>query len=542
MTPPYQPSTFRKLLPAYLLVAMLVVVPLALWMIPANQNDPLTLTSSEARATRVFDNAVHMDEPRLYAFLRNMPKGGDLHLHLTGAVYAESFIREAVADHLCVDAATTTLEPNKGMAGAGPVCAAGQFPAAKALSDQTTWDAMINAFSLRSFFPRQGFSEHDQFFSTFNRFMLPATVHGGEWVDEVAARAASQNEQYVEIMHLPATGAVLGLAAKVHWTGGSDARLAQLKSDAEAAGLASVVAAAKAETDGMDASRNQLEHCGTAQATPACGVTVRYIFGVLRDFTPEQIFVQTLVGYELTKVDPEYVAVNYLRAEDWRGAIDEYATGMRILQWMRPQYPDAHLSLHAGELTEGVVPPEDLRDHIRQAVEIAGAERIGHGVDIGYENDATGLLREMARKRIMVEINLTSNDAILGVKGDAHPLAMYMAAHVPIALSTDDEGVSRIDITHEYVKAVEEQGLSYVDLKQAARTSIEHSFLPGESLWQVNSRWPERFLKRNSACEAIVGPSTTPSDACRKFLAGSEKATQQYELERRFAVFEANIR
>ena len=113
----------------------------------------------------------------------------------------------------------------------------------------------------------------------------------------------------------------------------------------------------------------------------------------------------------------------------------------------------------------GIVPPEDLRDHIRKAVEIAGAERIGHGVDIGYETDATSLLNEMAQKHILVEINLTSNDAILGVKGAAHPLHTYMAAHVPVSLATDDEGVSRVDMTHEYVKGVEEQGLSYADLE-----------------------------------------------------------------------------
>ena len=83
------------------------------------------------------------------------------------------------------------------------------------------------------------------------------------------------------------------------------------------------------------------------------------------------------------------------------------------------------------------------------------AERIGrYGVDIGLAMglDATGLLNEMAQKHILVEINLTSNDAILGVKGAAHPLHTYMAAHVPVSLATDDEGVSRVDMTHEYVE------------------------------------------------------------------------------------------
>ena len=71
----------------------------------------------------------------------------------------------------------------------------------------------------------------------------------------------------------------------------------------------------------------------------------------------------------------------------------------------------------------------------------------------------------MAAKHVMVEINLSSNDGIFNVKGQMHPLKTYMKAHVPVALSTDDEGVSRIDITTEYARAATEQGLSYGELE-----------------------------------------------------------------------------
>ena len=49
----------------------------------------------------------------------------------------------------------------------------------------------------------------------------------------------------------------------------------------------------------------------------------------------------------------------------------------------------------ARELALGMVPPEGLQSHIREAVEVAGAQRIGHGVDIAHERDSTGLLRLM---------------------------------------------------------------------------------------------------------------------------------------------------
>jgi len=76
-----------------------------------------------------------------------------------------------------------------------------------------------------------------------------------------------------------------------------------------------------------------------------------------------------------------------------------------------------HISLHAGELAPGLVPPDGLCCHIRLAFEEAHAERIGHGVDVMYEEKPYNLLKEMASNHVMVEINLTSNDVILGIAG-----------------------------------------------------------------------------------------------------------------------------
>jgi adenosine deaminase len=76
------------------------------------------------------------------------------------------------------------------------------------------------------------------------------------------------------------------------------------------------------------------------------------------------------------------------------------------------------------ELIAGLVPEDGLTFHIREAVEKGHAERIGHGVDVMYEDHPYDLLKEMAAKRVMVEINLTSNDGILGIKGAEHPLSI----------------------------------------------------------------------------------------------------------------------
>jgi adenosine deaminase len=209
---------------------------------------------------------------------------------------------------------------------------------------------------------------------------------------------------------------------------------------------------------------------------------------------------------------------------------------MKIVGFLHALYPKVRISLHAGELAPGLVPPEGLCCHIRQAIEVAHAERIGHGVDVMYEDRPYDLLREMAAKHVMVEINLTSNDGILGVTGKDHPFPIYRKFHVPVALSTDDEGVSRIDLTHEYVRAAETYSLSYADLKQMVRTGLEHNFLPGASLW----REPDSFTRAAACAPESIGVAK-PSAECANFLKSSEKALQQWELERRFREFEASF-
>jgi adenosine deaminase len=208
---------------------------------------------------------------------------------------------------------------------------------------------------------------------------------------------------------------------------------------------------------------------------------------------------------------------------------------MLMLDYLHSVYPKVHISLHAGELAPGIVPPDGLSFHIREAVELGHAERIGHGVDILHENNPQALLKEMADKHIDVEINLISNQGILGITGTNHPLAAYRAAHVPFSLSTDDEGVSRTDLTHNYVQAVLDQNLTYADLKLSARNSLEHSFLPGASLYLR----PDDYTHRQTACAAPITATSFPPGPCAALLKTSERASQQFELERRFAAFEA---
>jgi len=472
------------------------------------------VSEQEAHAARAYQAAAQQGPQALHAFLANFPKGADLHVHLSGAVYAETFIRDAGQEHLCIDPAALRFALTPDQKPMKEPCDKNLVPAAQLSGNMTQanqglYDRLINTLSMRNFVPTSGFSGHDQFFSTFGRFpWLDKKMHNGEWVDEVATRAATQNQQYLELMETPPHDEAAQIARDLGWS----PDLPTLQKDMVQKGLFNEVAADRADVSDAEAQRRNIEQCDTPARIPACNVEIRYIYQVARGAAPEQVFAQTLLGFETIRQsmeahEPGFVGINFVQPEDGFISMHEYTLQMKMLDYLHSIYPQVHISLHAGELTPGLVPPEGLRFHIRQAVELGHAERIGHGVDLVYEDDAPALLKELARKHVMIEINLSSNEGILGIKGADHPFPLYRAAHVPVALSTDDEGVSRIDITHEFVRAALDYHLTYQDMKQLARTGMEHDFLPGVSLW------------------VAPGAFTTPAPACKAEPLGQEKPT-----------------
>ena len=471
-------------------------------------------TSQEQRAIRAFNAAAKTSPLELTAFLARMPKGGDLHMHLSGSIYAETFIKNGAADILCVNpslsffkskATTMSLPPQ-------PVCGEGNQPASDAFKDQHLYDSLVDSFSMRSFVPSAGISGHDQFFATFARFGAIDKSHVPEWLDEVATRAAAQNEQYLEIMETPIFADVAKLSASIPWpgtpvdpamnrtgdaTGTTREDLSKLRDALLAGGLRDEVAIDRKQLDDALDARNQIENCGQPSATAACSVKIRFLYQVLRGFPPQQVFAQTVLAFEVASQDPRVVGLNFVMPEDGYMAMSEYHRQMLMLDYLHSVYPKVHISLHAGELAPGLVPPNGLRFHIREAIDLGHAERIGHGVDVMYENEPQALLKEMADRHIMTEINLT----------------------------------------HEYARAALDFNLGYLDVKKMARTSLEHSFLPGASLWQE----PDNFTRINSACASQPVGSENPAPRCLEFLRSSEKAAEQWQLEHRYQIFETSL-
>jgi adenosine deaminase len=479
---------------------------------------------AEQRTSAYFETI--RDAPlALAAFLHTMPKGGDLHNHPIGAAYAERFITYAAEDGLCVVRATMTLVAPT------PPCdaAAGRPAASSALADQQFYDALVDAWSMRNWDAARD-SGHDQFFGTFGRFGEVWNGRVGDVLADVIAQAAAENVMYLELMFGVDGNRASPLGQQVGW----DNDLGRLHARLLAAGMDGIVAEARRDLDAAEARVRERLRCGTPDADRGCEVTVRYLQTATRILPPERVFAQFVAGYELVRADPRVVGVNLLAPEDAYVARRDYRLHMAMLDYLHGVAPHVPIALHAGELAPGLVPPDDLRFHVRAAVEQGHARRIGHGVAVMYEDDPFGLLAEMAQRNVLVEILLVSNAQILLVAGPHHPFPYYWAAGVPLALATDDAGVSRSTMAAQYQHAVEGYGLSYPDLKRLARQSVEHAFLPGASLWE---RIVEAAPVAACAGEPLGGP--WPTAACSAFLEGSERAREQWRLEGAFAAFES---
>jgi hypothetical protein len=481
--------------------------------------------SAEERAAAAFDAS--RDNPLLlHAFLKAMPKGGDLHNHPSGAEFAEQYIAYAADEGLCVLRETMTLVP--------PPCdaTAARPPVSDALRQQALYDALVDAWSMRDWVSESGVSGHDQFFGTFDRFGLAASRRVGDVIANMMSRAAGENVGYLELMFGLDRGAASELGGRVGWNDD----LGVLYGRHQAEGMENVVAQSRAFLDSMEARVREVLACDSPKPDPGCRVAVRYIQTGTRVLPPERVFAQLAAGFALVQADPRVVGVNLVAPEDAYVARRDYRLHMTMLDVLHQRAPETPVALHAGELVPGLVPPEDLRFHIRDAVERGHARRIGHGVDLFYEDEPFSLLADMARRGVLVEIALVSNDQILNVRGVHHPFPLYRRYGVPVALATDDMGISRATMTTQFQVAVETYRLSYADLKYLVRNSLEYAFLPGESLWQDRSTFTPV-----AACQAAHAERAAPSADCAAWLERHERARLQWRLEASFASFEARF-
>ena len=432
-------------------------------------------SKNEEITKRHFAALVSGSQPKLAEltlFFTMMPKGGDLHHHYSGAIYAEQYLEWVDQQHYCVNQNSYMIETAKAAVDAElakPAAERTCLSGADVMNNNTVLAKLLQHWSDKDFYNHSGLQSPPdrQFFDTFAYFNPVASSNGADGLRRLKQRAIQENLSYIEtIYEIAPIAQNAGFDQQALAGGVNDAMLAawsaQLEQDPAFNGwIASYLDNVQTSSAGIDDAQ----------------FTMRYQPFALRFLSPSQVFAQLVAGFKLASSSPQIVGVNIVGQESVNVSMRDYGMHMQMFKFLKTKYPKVKLALHAGELALGMVPPEGLTFHIRDAIDVAGANRIGHGMDIAHESNALAIMKTMHDRQIPVEVNLSSNDFILGIKGEAHPVTLYRKYGVPFVLATDDAGVSRNNLSGEYVLYASRYKPDYAEVKKLSYDSIRYSFL-----------------------------------------------------------------
>ena len=478
------------------------------------------ISQAQANVQTYFDQ-VKNDPNALYAFFKKMPKGGELHYHLAGGAYPEAMLEVAAKGEYCLDTKTFAVNNNAELC--RDKISTNELTNLPALYTKT-----IRAWSLQDFIPGAE-SSHDHFFNTFLKFAPIVADHSPELITDVVKRAANQHEQYMELMVMPDNASSLSFGVLLKGaTSLEEMRQILLANQDFQKNIDNTVT----ETEKALKKARQELGCDTNPESDNCKLTLKFLYYSLREQPLDAVFAQTLNAFEAVSRSQSkggnLIGVNLVQPEDGIISLRDYREQMQIFKYLHQIYPQVNISLHAGEITPEIATPSDLNYHIHDALLTGQAQRVGHGVDIAHEDHAEEILDYMAKQHKAVEINLISNKRILNVSGKEHPLNYYLKHHVPVVLSTDDEGILRTDLTAQYVEAVIGHGLDYPTIKQINRNALTYSFAPGKSIWADADK-----AQLVPECQDLNNTS------CKEFIKNNEKGQLQWSLEQKLKAFES---
>ena len=461
--------------------------------------------ANEAATARHLAALVAGAEPKmaeLTLFFSQMPKGADLHHHYSGSIYAEQYVQWLDPLNFCVDKQTYRIETKKEVVEAQrakPLNERACLGTREVLADDATYRELLQRWSSKDFDNHGAIQPPPdrQFFQTFGYFGPVSNLNFAEGLQELKKRAVQENISYIETMFKMAPGVPnADFDAQMQQAGATDAQLAD------------AMRAWKAKLDQDPNVERNLKDFVAKIDSAAVGIdderfTMRYQNYVVRLLQPSFVFSSMVSAFKAATLSPLIVGVNIVGQESNHVSMRDYALHMKMFQFLKTQYPNVKLALHAGELALGDVPPDGLRFHIEQALNVAGASRVGHGLDLAHESNAATIMKTMRERDIPVEINLTSNSFISGIRGENHPVTIYRKYGVPYVISTDDAGVTRHTLAQEYTLFASRYKPGYAEIKKASYNGIRYSFLDEANKKRLVKQLDERFTAFEASITAL---------------------------------------
>lgn len=379
----------------------------------------------------------------LMMFMNLIPKGGDLHNHLSGALFFEDYVNIYNKFNYCID--NTTFQVSKNYSN--------NCKSFKDL-DINIYNEMRKRWSILDYKYKNGNLE--KFYDIFNYVKLPLDCFK-EALLIVKSRAINENIQYIEFMLGTRSFIELDVSKNISFDFTNISILIKMF-DNDSEKQSNIYQSIKT-INNLNISDNNF--------------TVKYLISLSRTLNPYFFFEQIYYASKIYNKSEEVVGVNVAGQEENKYSFIYYDIQMKIIKYFKDMF-NLKVSLHAGELTTKITKPENL-NHIHSSINIA--HRIGHGVDIMYEPDPINIMKKMRDKKIAVEINLLSNEFLLGIKPIDNPIKLYMYNGVPVVLSSDDPGILRTTLSEQYYLLMKNFNLTFSELKDVIYNGILYSFL-----------------------------------------------------------------
>lgn len=469
-------------------------------------------SSANEKSTQAFYETIRSNPLTLRGFVSGMPKGGDLRVRLKESIYPEDYLLLAEREHYCI-----TLPSYFAVPPLNGACPPGTAPAKKFFASEKNYQKAIKELSSASLNSKQRIISLDEITPDQFGFLLGTVIEN----------AAYQHLDYLEVLLPWFPQKITNDAAKTDWKGTPDEMYTALSAIPV---KTSIEAGKERLTSFMAGTKKYLQN-ETAQS-----VMVRMIASVDRTQMPSVVFAQLIYAFKTAAADPRFVGVALFGDEDHPVALRDYELQIEMLNTLTSmkEFTDIKTIITSGYLEFGMIQPKKFKNRIRMAVTKGNATRISHCSAIMYENNPFELLKTLSEQKIPVEIALTSEEVVRSISAADNPFPILQRYDVPVVLVTENSGLTRIDITNEYVRAAHDYNLSYTDLKTLVRNSLEYSLLPGKSLWKNVSP----YVMGNECSDSLTNKKT---GLCQKLLIDSPKAHEQWNLEARFVEFERKI-
>lgn len=408
------------------------------------------------------------DSARLERFLREMPKGGELHLHLTGSISPDVVIEWALQHGFYVRHDQRAL---------GQIGLTNDVDVK--LISPATYQRLPTAEGRARFVPLGEFLRGDGEAARRDRLRERFTIQYGERWDEfpnvflrfgelmayepvqpdlvrwVVRRAHDERLNYLELRVNPFI---------IVSAGGAPVE--------PRAAVAALAAAAADENRQWPVEER---------------VAVRYVVALGRHApdTPDKLAAAFALVEEDDGDDDVLVGVDLVGPEELGPPIKFFP----LLIDLARRHPRVRMTLHAGESDRSNL-------HVRDSI-LLGARRIGHGTNLFRDptlsRDVLDTVSLVRSRRVLIEVALTSNDLLVLPPRTLHPFIRYLREGLLVSLNTDDAGIFQTDLTREFTKAVTRGGLSWAQVRQLARNSLEYAFAAERDRQELLRRWEKRI-------------------------------------------------